>query len=222
MEGISSAKELNEQFFKKIKSGYKEIIFQWAEKGDAEAQFELGLNFLNGEEQVGFEQSNEEAIKWLEKAANKGNAQSASVLAALYEDMSWLGGYEDDDGVATNHMLRLKWLKVAAENGDTHSMGSLAYSLEQGTDGEFNLVQAYAWEAVAETLGDSGLTDTDTLAEKMTAVQLEEAKRQHQSLLPKVRASFDDYCSKYPQVTMMMFRRASGFRPCKGVVDTTS
>ncbi len=221
-EGVTSAKEISDEFLSKVKDGYKEIIYRWGNKGDAEAQFEIGLNLLEGEKQVGFEKNIKEAIKWLEKAAENGNAQAASVLAALYEDMSWLGGYVDDDETATDHRLRLKWLKLGSELGNTDSMGSLAYSLEKGNDGEFNLVTAYAWAAVAETLGDSGLTDTDALKEKMTAVQLVEAKRQFESLLPKVRAAKATYCKKYPNVTMMVFRRASGSRPCVEITDSSS
>ena len=47
-----------------------------AEKGNAEAQFELGWRYLSG---LGAEQNTEEGLKWIEKAAEQG------IVVAQYE-----------------------------------------------------------------------------------------------------------------------------------------
>ncbi len=52
-----------------------------AEQGIAEAQFNLGLMYLNGD---GVPQDYAEAVKWYRKAAEQGNADGQHNLGAMY------------------------------------------------------------------------------------------------------------------------------------------
>ena len=54
---------------------------QAAEKGNAEAQNQLGYCYFQGE---GIEQNFEEALKWFKKAAEGGSAKGQTNLAACY------------------------------------------------------------------------------------------------------------------------------------------
>lgn len=58
-----------------------------AEKGDANAQFNLGLMYHGG---LGVSMSEEEAVRWYHKAAENGNVQAQQFLAAGYGE-GWFG-----------------------------------------------------------------------------------------------------------------------------------
>ncbi|MDH4283979.1 MAG: sel1 repeat family protein [Gallionellaceae bacterium] len=80
-----------------------------AEKGDAEAQYKLGLHYADGR---GVTQDHKEAFKWFKKSAKKGNANGQFELGYLYETGK---GVEKDQKEATY------WYKKAAEQGNTHA-----------------------------------------------------------------------------------------------------
>ncbi len=52
-----------------------------AESGHADAQFELGLLFLDG---IGTEDSEEDAIHWLSRASGQGHEQAQRVLEYIF------------------------------------------------------------------------------------------------------------------------------------------
>ena len=52
-----------------------------SEKGDAEAQFELGILYKDGQ---GFEQNLSEAATWFRKAAEQGFAKAQNNLGVMY------------------------------------------------------------------------------------------------------------------------------------------
>ena len=54
------------------------------EQGDANAQYNLGVMYMNGE---GVEQSTEEAIKWAKKAAEQGHEMAIQALESLNENV---------------------------------------------------------------------------------------------------------------------------------------
>lgn len=80
-----------------------------AEKGDAEAQYKLGLHYADGR---GVTKDDKEAFKWFKKSAKKGNANGQFELGYLYETGR---GVEKDQKEATY------WYKKAAEQGNTHA-----------------------------------------------------------------------------------------------------
>ena len=52
-----------------------------AENGDAEAQYNLGLAYLYGEE--GMEEDRMQALQWLDKAAKQGHRLANNMLASM-------------------------------------------------------------------------------------------------------------------------------------------
>lgn len=84
-----------------------------AEKGDAEAQYKLGLHYADGR---GVAKNYEEALKWFRKSAKKGNAHGQFELGYLYET---------GRGVEKDQKEAMRWYKKAAEQGNTHAVWRL-------------------------------------------------------------------------------------------------
>jgi TPR repeat protein len=75
-----------------------------AEKGNAPAQFTMGLLYEKGEE--GMPKDLVEARKWYEKAAEQGNSRAQDTLGVMY--LNGEGGLKKDPAEA------LKWYRRAA------------------------------------------------------------------------------------------------------------
>ena len=76
-----------------------------AEKGDARAQFNLGLMYQNGQ---GVAKDEVEAVKWYRKAADQGNAFAQNNLGVMYANGL---GVEEDDVEA------YKWFLLSGAQG---------------------------------------------------------------------------------------------------------
>jgi TPR repeat protein len=92
---------------------YAEAYCLWrglADRGDAEAQFNLGWLYHNGE---GLVIDDREAVRWWEKAAAQNHADALTALGSLYR----LGGRDlpKDPARAIDYFVR------AAERGDDES-----------------------------------------------------------------------------------------------------
>lgn len=84
-----------------------------AESGNAAAQLNLGIMYLNGD---GVKRDFDKSRAWLEQAADRGKVPAMVILSKMYR-----GGYgrpEDTAQVA-------KWLKLAAKANDVESMNQL-------------------------------------------------------------------------------------------------
>lgn len=128
----------------------------FAERGDTDAQFELGLRYLTGE---GFDKNEEEGVRWLEKAAEAGHLRAMHVYGSLFEDgvtvekdlakaVQWYekaanGGfvmaqhalavaYELGQGVKQDKAKAAEWFEKAAAQNYPPSMSALASKLETG------------------------------------------------------------------------------------------
>ena len=77
-----------------------------ANKGDAVAQYNLGLAYALGD---GVRQDYDIAIKWFEKAAAQGDAEAQFNIGVLYAN----GGVDFEQ----NDTLAKEWLKRACDNG---------------------------------------------------------------------------------------------------------
>jgi TPR repeat protein len=105
----------------------------WAERGDADAQFELGLQFLTG---ANLPQNQEEGVKWLEKAANQGHLKAQHVYGSLFEDGL---GVEQDSAKAA------EWYLKAAEGGLAMAQHAIAVAYEIGRGVEKDTAKAAQW-----------------------------------------------------------------------------
>lgn len=84
-----------------------------AERGEASAQYNLGLHYVDGR---GVTKDNAEAAKWFRKAAEQGNANGQFELGYMYES---------GKGVAKDQAEAAKWYQKAAAQGNTDAMRRL-------------------------------------------------------------------------------------------------
>ena len=75
-----------------------------AEQGDAEAQYNLGCRYANGN---GVAKDYVEAVKWYRKAAEQGNADAQYNLGTCYDYGT---------GVAKDEVEAVKWYRKAARS----------------------------------------------------------------------------------------------------------
>ena len=81
---------------------------QQAQKGSAQAQFNLGWMYLNGQ---GVPQDDVQAVKWTRLAADQGNASAQFNLGVMYDD---------GQGVPQDDVQAHKWYNLAAAQGDAN------------------------------------------------------------------------------------------------------
>ena len=77
-----------------------------AEKGDATAQYNLGVMYFKGE---GVPPDSKEAVMWFRKAAEQGDANSQSILGGMYRE---------GEGVTKDYVLAHMWYNLAATQGN--------------------------------------------------------------------------------------------------------
>ena len=91
-----------------------------AQKGDLEAQFQLGKLYYQGGE---VDADKKQAAAWFSTAAERGNVSAQSFLALMY-----LTG----DGVSQSPEFAIKWYEAAARGGDLSAAQNLAFQYRQG------------------------------------------------------------------------------------------
>ena len=79
-------------------------LIQKANQGDAEAQYNLGVAYYNGE---GVEQSHSKAVYWYQKSAEQGDAEAQYNLGVAYYN---------GEGVDKSYSKTVYWLRKACEN----------------------------------------------------------------------------------------------------------
>ncbi len=86
-----------------------EEVRQRAERGDANAQLQLGAAYASGNDNL---QNYTEAVKWLTRSAEQGNVTAATSLGAFY----WAGR-----GVTQGYVDAYVWSAIAEAEGDEAS-----------------------------------------------------------------------------------------------------
>jgi TPR repeat protein len=141
----------------------------WADRGDSEAQFELGLRMITGE---GVKKSPAEGVAFIEKAAKQKHLRAQHIMGTLYEDgvgvkkdlakaAEWyrtsadLGFalsqhslailYEDGKGVKKDLEKAAEWFKKAADQGNPPSQTAYASKLEMGSGLAKSTAKAALW-----------------------------------------------------------------------------
>ena len=114
-----------------------------AEQGDAEAQFDLGLLYYNGE---GVEQSRTKAAEWCRLAAEQGHAKAQFNLGV---------SYDNGVGVEQNRAEAAKWYRLAAEQGNIMAQVNLGVLYYGGKGVEQNHAEAAKWYRLAVKQGDA-------------------------------------------------------------------
>lgn len=183
------------------------LIIETAERGDAEAQYKVGLMYDNGKgvPQNYFPQRYVEAAKWYRKAADQGNANAQSKLGLMYangvgvlkdeaESAKWYRQAADQGNADAQNSLGImyyfgkgvpedfaesaKWYRMAADQGDANAQNNLGGMYARGQGVPKDFIQAYLLLTLA---GAQGYFDTtqfrEAVAAKMTSAQIAEAKR---------------------------------------------
>jgi len=117
------------------------VIFALADRGDAEAQFNLGLMYMKGQ---GVAQNYEEAVKWYRLAAEQGTAEAQFYLGLMSE----LG-----TGVAQDFKEAQKWYWVAATQGNARAQFNLGLVYAEGKGVALDFKEAVKWYRLAAAQG---------------------------------------------------------------------
>lgn len=120
-----------------------EELREKAEKGDAQAQFDLGWAYDQGN---GIPQDQSEAAKWYRKAADQGHRIAQYNLGCLYHSGS---------GVCLDHAEAAKWYHKAVAQGYTYATNNLGTLYQYGTGVEQDLTKAMGYYRQSAEAGNS-------------------------------------------------------------------
>ena len=95
-------------------------LLEQAEQGDAQAQYEVGRRFWNGD---GVDQDHKQAADWFDRAARQGLAAAQCALGLCYER---------GDGVEQDMWQAAAWYQWAAQQDDAEAQLRLAECYEKG------------------------------------------------------------------------------------------
>jgi localization factor PodJL len=181
-----------------------------AAAGNALAQFQLGINYLEGN---GVPRDAGKAVSWLQRAAEQDLAVAQYRLGTLYEkgegvtanpvralklyESAAQGGnrkamhnlavmHAEGTGTQQDFAAAAKWFMQAANLGLTDSQYNLAILYERGLGIESNLAEAYKWYAIAARSGDKDAGPRrQALESRLDADTLVKAKLAADSFKPR-------------------------------------
>ena len=167
-----------------------------AEKGEAFAQYNLGVMYENGK---GVPENDADAVKWYRLAAEQGRARAQNNLGVMYENgegvhendveaIKWfrlaaekynasaqfnLGNmYDYGEGVPENNAEAVKWYRLAAEQGNANAQSHLGVMYFNGDGVQQNDIKAYVWWSVAAAQErKDAKNNRDIVLERLTANQ---------------------------------------------------
>ncbi|MCX7219248.1 tetratricopeptide repeat protein [Undibacterium sp.] len=137
-----------------------------AEKGDAQAQFELGQSLLQNME--GNPEDTAMGVLWLRKAASNGNSSAMVALGRLAKN---------GVGVLQSYAQALEWMQAAANKGNPEGMLELGRLYRDGVAVPKDTVLAYIWLNRSAALHNrSAAQERDLIANGLNADKLKEAQ----------------------------------------------
>lgn len=141
-------------------------------RGHAEAQFNLGIMYRNGQ---GVPQNYEQAVHWWHLAADQGHAEAQFNLGVAY---------------AKNNEESAKWWRLAADQGNAEAQFNLGNSYAQAEGVPRDYAQAYKWFRLAAVGGSErvksiAMRNGNIVAAKMTSAQIAEGNSLALSWTPK-------------------------------------
>lgn len=147
---------------------------QAAARGDAGAQFSLGVTYDKGEGAV---QDYDEAFKWYREGAAQGHPGAQSNLGGMYS-----GG----KGVLQDHAEAAIWFHKAAAQDDAYAQFNLGILYETGQGLARDKVWAHMWLNLAGANGHKAARRTrDKVGLQMTPAQIAEAQAMARDWLAK-------------------------------------
>ena len=137
-----------------------------AAKGDASAQFQLGVMYANG---VDVPEDDTEAVRWYRLAAEQGLAEAQNNLGLMYANGV---GVTQDDAEA------VRWYRLAAEQGLARAQFLLGTMYDTGEGVPEDIVEAYAWLNIAAAQRDELAKDYKArISRRMSRSQIAEAQK---------------------------------------------
>ena len=138
-----------------------------AERGDASAQYSLGVMYSNGVHEA--KKSYPKAVKWYTKAAEQGHMKAQTNLAILY----YLG-----NGVKKSYKTAAMWGKKSADQGSYISQNNLGFQYENGQGVKKDYIKAYVLYATSADKGHRrAKLNLVKLKNKMSQKDIEKAKK---------------------------------------------
>jgi len=107
-----------------------------AEKGDLKAHGDVARCYQEG---IGVAKDRDEAVKWLHKAAHKGDGEA----------QNWLGNYHLFGFFTPDYAQAVKWFRKSAEQGHADSQYWLGRCYEDGGGVAKDEIEAYAYVNLA-------------------------------------------------------------------------
>lgn len=121
--------------------------FKLAETGNVDAQYNVAMNFLNGDE--GYPKDYDQAKRWLEKASEQGDASAQNALGIIY--LRGLGG--DKNISKSEYYYRL----AANKNHENAQLQLALILLNNNKDG--GVKEAKEWLEKASLQGNTEAKD---------------------------------------------------------------
>ena len=156
------------------KADYSAAVAIWrplAEKGDADAQFNLGQAYRLGR---GVPINLAAAQSWFERAADKGHVDAQTTLGLLLFQNG-------------NHIGGLRWLKAASDQGEPRAMLVYGTALFNGDGVPQDQVLGYAYVSRAAAQGLQAAKDT--LGQLDQIMPIEDRKKGVAMALSKAKAN---------------------------------
>ena len=146
-----------------------------AEKGDPEAQFNLGFCYDDGRSVA---KDAKEAVKWYRKAAEQDYAPAQFNLGYCYAN---------GQGVGKNKEEAVKWFRRAAEQNYAPAQSNLGYCYDNGRGVEKDIVEAYAWFSIAAKADTDAAESRDLLRKGLTPKQFTDAQKRVKRLRLQIK-----------------------------------
>jgi len=142
-QGKKDLSEIGDNSCENVSKRTKDIlqITERAERGNIEAQFELGMCYADGN---GVPKDLTEAVKWFRKAANQGYAAAQNNLGVCYY---W------GNGVAKDSAEAVKWFRKAADQGYARAQYDLGLRYYGGDGVAKDSAEAVKWFRKAAVQG---------------------------------------------------------------------
>jgi TPR repeat protein len=146
------------------------LLLTQAQQGNADAEFNLGLMYDNGQ---GVPKEYKEAAEWYRRAAEQGHSAAQLNLGVMYGQ---------GQGVPQDYKEAVKWYRRAAEQGDALAQANLGLMYNNGQGAPQNYVLAYMWTNIAATSNAPAselqqiTSYRDAIARNMTPQQIAEAQ----------------------------------------------
>jgi hypothetical protein len=137
-----------------------------AVRGDAQAQFELGRRYAEGN---GGAQNSLAAARWFQKAALQNHAAAQYQLGRIYAE---------GEGVRHDWGAALTWFRAAAGQGHALAMNRLGVMVERGQGAPQDFAEAYKWYTLAAGTQQwvFATANREMLVRRMTAEQIAEGE----------------------------------------------